>query len=129
MAICLLTLNLLQSTRDPSPASAPWLELDPTPTDWPETASTDEEDLDPSGNRSPYAEGSLYTPFDGDRCDCLFLRHDQHVHPSEEYDMEIPWLNKTTVQLLEETHPNLPASFLHQRGREGGCMAVPTHFE
>ncbi|XP_037772488.1 uncharacterized protein LOC119568154 isoform X2 [Penaeus monodon] len=61
-------------------------------------------------------------------CACAFKRSDTDFFLAKEYERKIARLNATTLELLESSHPNLPASFLHRRGLAGGCHLLPSQF-
>nr|XP_027207003.1 uncharacterized protein LOC113800435 [Penaeus vannamei] len=63
------------------------------------------------------------------KCDCAFERRVTDFLLSKEYEKKIARLNATMLELLESSHPNLPASFLHRRGLAGGCDLLPSQFE
>ncbi|XP_069973594.1 protein starmaker [Penaeus vannamei] len=63
------------------------------------------------------------------KCDCAFERRVTDFLLSKEYEKKIARLNATMLELLESSHPNLPASFLHRRGLAGGCDLLPSQFD
>lgn len=63
-----------------------------------------------------------------DKCNCLFQRSDTDFFLAKDYEKNIARLNASTLEVLESSHPNLPASFLHQRGLTGGCHLLPSQF-